>query len=281
MFAIGVEYLFSCVLELIQKHANKEQTFQLRGQWFAVPPTAWSTKRDLKISVGVGAGNKDAMLAQLQGMFAAQMQTMPLGISTPQTLYATALEIAKLQGFSSPEKFWADPSKQPPQQPQPPLPLLIEQAKQQGEAQKTQFEAQVEAQKTQAELGFEKWKADQELAMERFKAELDAQTKIAIEQIRTGTQKEVKAAELMSVAEKEGRKHDLEKSKYVSDKQYDDSVLTMIQQFTAALEGMRNIVEMANAGKVAAVQKIRGPDGRMVGARVVRGNGEAEDIPIQ
>src|SRR5574343_1424464 len=74
MFAIGVEYLFSCLLELLQKHSNKTQIFHLRGKWYAVDPLAWSKKRDLKISVGVGAGNKDAMLQQLQQMFAAQTQ---------------------------------------------------------------------------------------------------------------------------------------------------------------------------------------------------------------
>ena len=55
VMAPAVEYLFECVHELISKHQNKPLTIKLRGQWVTVDPQAWRTKRDVRISVGVGS----------------------------------------------------------------------------------------------------------------------------------------------------------------------------------------------------------------------------------
>jgi len=278
MFAVGVEYLFSCVLELIQKHANKTQTFQMRGTWYAVDPQAWVRKRDLKISVGVGAGNKDAMLMQLQQMFAAQLQTMPLGISNPQTVYQTATEIAKLQGFSQPEKFWNDPSKNPPPPPQPPLPLMIEQMKMQGEAQKTQFEAQADSQKTQQEMAFERWKAEQDIALEQWKAQLDSQTKIAIEQMKAGTTKEVKAAELMSTHQLKGAEFERADNEVAQESGEKQAVQ---QQMQAVEQAVSQLSQMLAGRQTVAVEKVRDKTGRMVGAVIRRADGSTEQVTIQ
>ena len=89
VMAPAVEYLFECVHELISKHRNKPFTVKLRGQWVSVDPQAWRTKRDVRISVGVGAGNKESMQQQLAQIFGAQMQTLPLGLSKPENIHAT------------------------------------------------------------------------------------------------------------------------------------------------------------------------------------------------
>ena len=45
------------------------------------------------------------------------MALLPLGVVTPQNIYNAAVEEVKLQGFSNPDKYWTDPTKQPPQPP--------------------------------------------------------------------------------------------------------------------------------------------------------------------
>jgi hypothetical protein len=148
--APAVEELFSCVQEIMQKHANKAITIKLKGKWVTVDPQAWRTKRDLRISVGVGAGNKEAMLAQLQMLLGAQMQLMQIGVAGPQQIHATMYELIKQNGFANPDRFLIDPTKQPPPPPQP----SPDQIKAQTQVQIKQMELQADAQKFQAEKQF-------------------------------------------------------------------------------------------------------------------------------
>jgi hypothetical protein len=278
MFACGVEYLFSCVLELLQKHSNKTQIFHLRGKWYAVDPLAWSKKRDLKIAVGVGAGNKDAMLMQLNQMLAQQMQVgMPLGIADPRTVYNTASEIAKLQGFAQPERFWVDPAQRPPQPPQPPLPLVLEQQKGQIEMQKAQMDAQVGAQTKQAEIASKQQIEEQRIAFERWKTEFQAQVEIQLEQMKLGTSAELEirkigSAEGMKAAELERDDEDMAEKKALE---------ALMQQVQMLQQGLQQVISMQDGKRVVGVEKVRGPDGRMVAGRVKRADGSTEEITIQ
>ena len=78
MMAPAFEELFSIVYELWSKHKNKAETIKLHGQWVTVNPQAWRTKRDVKISVGVGAGNRESMMAHLGMQVGMQMNMMPM-----------------------------------------------------------------------------------------------------------------------------------------------------------------------------------------------------------
>ena len=272
MFATGVEYLFSVVLELIQKHSNKEQTFSLRGKWYAVDPRAWSTRRDLKISVGVGAGNKDAMLAQLNQIVAQQMQVgIPLGIANPQNVYHANAEIAKLQGFAQPDRFWTDPSTAPPPGPPPPDPLVqAEQIKAQAMLQGKQLEAQTDAQtaqmdaqikqgeiqmKAQAdaleaqrkmELERERIVAESQAKIEvaRIQAQIDLEKAIAVEQIRQGSQ--------VQMHEREGKGAE---------------TVGQVQQVVAALQDLQTTVQALaqEMARRSSGQIVRDKAGRVAG----------------
>jgi len=184
MMAPAVENLFSIVWEIIAKHANKALTLKLKGKWTPIDPQAWRTKRDIRISVGVGAGNKESMIAALNQTLAAQMQVgLPLGLVTRDNIQATNAEIAKLQGFANSEKFWPDPHNLPPP-PQQPNPEML---KLQAEQQKTQAQMQADAQKFQAEterkkmeLGHQSMENDKNRAFELEKAKMDNAVKLAI-----------------------------------------------------------------------------------------------------
>jgi hypothetical protein len=226
--APAVEHLFSIVHELVSKYENKAMTVKLTaGDWITVDPQAWRTKRDVKISVGVGAGNKESMMAQLANIFGAQMQLAPMGMVGPQQFHSTVVEMAKLAGFANPTKFWMDP-KEIQQQPQQPSP---EQIKAQTDKEIKQMELQADAQKFQAESGLRLQEIDrqaqakmqeqraslelqasndardaererqkllmdyeleqQRIAAERFKAELDAQTRLTVAQISAQASAEI------------------------------------------------------------------------------------------
>ncbi|MDQ5882147.1 MAG: hypothetical protein QG616_1979 [Pseudomonadota bacterium] len=173
VMAPAVEYLFECVHELISKHQNKPLAIKLKGQWTLVDPQAWRTKRDVRISVGVGAGNKESMQAQLGQIFGAQMQTLPLGLAKPEHIHATVTEIAKLAGFANPAKFWGDASQLQPMPPQP----NPDQIKAESAMQLAQFGAQQDQQKFGAEQQIEQQRMQMQAELDRNREEMQARQK--------------------------------------------------------------------------------------------------------
>ena len=283
MFATGVEYLFSCVLELLQKHANKTQIFHLRGKWYAVDPLAWSRKRDLKIAVGVGAGNKDSMLAQLNQMLAQQMQIgLPIGIADATTVYNTASEITKLQGFAQPERFWVDPAQKPPQQPQPPLPLLIEQMKTQAGMQEAQINNQLKAQTAQLDAQTQQQIEQMKLSFEKWKVEYQAQVDMALEQMKLSEGRDLELTKIGSTERIKGAEMQRADMSAATEQEQGALVKNMVQQFNELQQAMSQVVQTLGGSKVVGIEKVRDPKtGRMVGGRVKRADGSVEDVTIQ
>ncbi len=289
--APAVEQLFSIVHELIQKHANKPAIIKLLGKWAQIDPQAWRTKRDAKISVGVGAGNKDAMMQQLQGVLMAQMQVgLPLGLVTRENIHATNSEILKLAGFSNPQKFWPDPQNLPPPQP----PVSPEVIKAQAEAQKLQFQAQQDQQKFQAEAQIEQQRMAMQAELDKQREEMQARQKTLeqqlnaeIEQMRIASQERI-AAEKAAL---EKYKADLSAAVAIQSAQTSaqttlegariskepDSAVAELKTALEALQGeMSSPAEIVRGpdGRAAAIRRggrerkiVRGPDGRAIGVQ--------------
>ena len=288
MMAPAVEALFSCVQEIISKHQNKAVTLKLKGQWVTVDPQEWRTKRDIKISVGVGAGNKDSMQAQLQNIFAAQLQMMPMGLAGPQELHATVTEMAKAAGFATPDKFWIDPTGKPPPPPQP----TPEQQKGQTAIQIKQMELQADAQKFQATMQAEMQTiaAQSQAKMQELQASLQLQATnderdAQREQMRAVMQSQLEQAKLESDQRMAVLQADMDKYKadldaqvklIIADKQaappFDiGPVQTALQQIMDYAQAPAKIVR-GQDGKATHVEKggvarpiQRGPDGRAIG----------------
>ena len=134
MFAPGIEYLFSVAHELILKHGSKKDVVKLRGKWVNIDPATWKTGRDMRVSVGFGAGNKDMLVARLANIW--QMQTSQIALQSrivdPKNLFETAQAIVKASDFTM-NKFFTDPTTLPPPPPPPPTTdqvyAAVEQAK--------------------------------------------------------------------------------------------------------------------------------------------------------
>lgn len=292
MMAPAVEALFSIVHELISKHRNKPLAIKLRGEWVSVDPQAWRTKRDCRIAVGVGAGNRDSMMAQLQQVLAAQMQIgLPLGLVTRENIHATNAEIAKLAGFANPDKFWPDPGKLPPQQ-NPPSP---EQIKAQAEAQKVQFQAQQDQQKFAAEQTMERERMEMQARLDRQREEGQAQQKTLEQQM----QAQLKQMEFAAKERAEAAKLAFEKWRVefdaalqiaLADKTADAGMQqtvaarqpdNAVEELKAALKALQDdaampaeLVRDPNTGQAVAVKRgarvrkiVRGPDGRAIGVQ--------------
>ncbi len=287
--APAVEYLFSVVHELISKHRNKALTIKLQGSWVTVDPQAWRTKRDVRISVGVGAGNKESMMAQLQGVLSAQMQVgLPMGLVSRDNIRATNVEMLKLAGFSNPDKFWPDPQTLPPQQPQP----SPEQIKAQAQMQIEQFKAQQEQMKFQADQQMEQQRLISQAQLDASREEMQARQK----QLELQQQAEVQRLQAEYQAMADQQKLQFEQWKASLDaavkleianksaqttmdtaqlsKQPDtriDELMKVIDQLRSDAEAPAEIVRDQTGRAVGVkkgerVRKInRGPDGRAIG----------------
>jgi hypothetical protein len=177
-FANGIEETFSILHEIILKSGHQKEVIKLRGQWVQVDPSEWRRRTDFKISVGYAAGNKDAMVSRL--MLIAQMQEKALAgglpIANARNAYETAIELTKASDFATPERFWQDPSQAPPPPPPQPDPTIMA---------AEQLKAQTTVQTKGAELEAEKQTTVAKIELEKYKADLDAQTRLTVEQMKT------------------------------------------------------------------------------------------------
>ena len=263
--------IFQGILKLLTDGGMEKLAFRLRNEFVEYDPNEWRDSYDMTVNVGLGTGDTQQKAAQLMSIYQMQTAGMQFGLATPKHLYHTSAKVIENAGFKDVDNFVQDPSKQPPQPQQPPLPIQIEQMKQQGDAQKFQVEMQSEIQKFQAEtqmnMQLEQMKAQaklqevqanlelqrsndmrdsereqlkaqldaqleaQKIEFEKWKAELSAQTQIYIEQLKLGSQQNVEQGGDINNA------------------------------LAASIDGFRQALETMNRPK----QIIRGPDGRAQG----------------
>ena len=115
----GVKELFTIAHALTKKHQDKPAVVRLRNKWVTVDPRGWVNRKDLTVSVGLGAINRDQQAKGIMGLGALQQQAFQAGIVTPENVFNMATKYAEALGFKDAEKFFTHPSKVPPKKPQP------------------------------------------------------------------------------------------------------------------------------------------------------------------
>lgn len=170
-FADGFRELFRLMLKLCSQYQQTEDMVKLRGKWVPVSPREWRRGFNATINVGLGTGSKDQLVQQL--MMISQQQTLGLqiGTATPKNVYETQAQLTKAVGFKSPDKFFVDPSTQPPKPP-PPDPAQIQA---QVETMKAQLKAQTDQQSKAAELQLERERMAMQAEVDRNRQEAEAQ----------------------------------------------------------------------------------------------------------
>jgi hypothetical protein len=313
LFSFGVQRLFMITHRLYVQHGHRADTVRLRNKWVTIDPSAWKRRSDVRISVGLGTGNKEGTIANLMQQFQTQMAVLPLRVVTPQNIYRTCIEIAKASGSTNPQSFYTDPATLPPEQPQPNPDVMLEQMKQQGAQQLAQMKEQAEAQKHQSQLQFDQWKAAMDDATKRYVEELGAK----VELTKVDAQKEMKSQELDTQKEVTGAQlqtqKELEVTKLISGENTKKAELDHDAQKTQVTEGnKRQIAHESNEAKAKesgekeslttnikqvqtvltdlmkkmegrqakGVTKVRDKDGKMIAARVKRADGSEDEVPI-
>jgi hypothetical protein len=175
----GVKDLFLGVHALLRQNASKARIVRLRGKWVPVNPSEWSSRENMSIEIGRGAGNEEHNIAAMNAVAAMQAQIVQAqgGTSGPivkmDQIYATATKTAEQYGIKAPEKFFADPEDAPPAPPQPDPAQMAAEAKMQMEQEKLQ----IDQANNQAKMVMDQEKAANDYQLQVMKIEADTQLK--------------------------------------------------------------------------------------------------------
>jgi hypothetical protein len=183
----GVKELFKLVHYLVRTTLTKPDIIRLRNKWVEVDPREWKARKDLSISVGLGAGNKDQQLTHLMSILNMQKEAIQIGLTSPEKIFNALAKLTQNAGFKNPEEFWTNPANNPQQQDQPEKPSEAEimiQGQLQIEQQKAEAQLQQEQVRSQNDVIIEREKIAAQAELERFKAQLKAETDLAIAQIK-------------------------------------------------------------------------------------------------
>jgi hypothetical protein len=183
----GVKELFKLVHHLVRTTLTKPDIIRLRNKWVEVDPREWKARKDLSISVGLGAGNKDQQLVHLTSILQMQKEAIAVGLTNPEKIYNALAKLTQNAGFKNPEEFWVNPANTPEQEGQQDKPSEAEimvQGQLQIEQQKAQAQLQQEQVRSQNDVIIEREKIASQAELERFKAQLRAETDLAIAQIK-------------------------------------------------------------------------------------------------
>lgn len=159
VFAEGVKELFQRILGLVVRNQQDPRIIKLTGQWTPIDPSDWDTQFEMTTTVGLGTGNRDRMVAQLNQLLqlqaaAVQQQGGPHGpLITPQNVYHTFKQLVSSMGYKNTDDFVTDPAKAPPPPPPQPNPQVqAAQIKAQTDLQTSQQKSQLDSQNQAAEL---------------------------------------------------------------------------------------------------------------------------------
>ncbi len=184
----GVKDLFQLVHKLVRTTLTKPDIIRLRNRWVEVDPREWKARKDMSISVGLGAGNKDQQLMHLTTILQMQKEAIQIGITNPEKIYNALAKLTQNAGFKNPEEFWTNPANTPEQEGQQQKPTEAEimvQGQLQIEQQKAQAQMMQEQERSKNDIIIEREKIIAQAELEKFKAQLKAETDLSIAQLKS------------------------------------------------------------------------------------------------
>lgn len=191
----GFKPLFRGITYLLAKHQQQALMVRLNNKFVPVDPETWNKEYDMTCNVGLGVGNKEQQLMQLQALSQdiAMILQSPYGqvLVNAQNIYNLFEKKATLAGFKDVTVFMqdpVDPQTGQPKQPPPQKPESVQvaeikaqtdsqvlQQKTQADMQSKQMDVQVEQQKMQMDAQREAAQAQADMVVEKQKADLTIQ----------------------------------------------------------------------------------------------------------
>ena len=189
----GVRDIFRKIIKLSMQYQNDSMQIRVMGQPMEIDPTSWRNNLDCRIDVGLGSGDRQEKIINLNTILAMQQQFMQQGLplADQAKMYNTLEKLVVEVGLKDASPYFNDPS-----QPQELLQAQVEQlsaAVQQLQAQMQNPLAEVEQIKAQASLAeqqqkqqFETQKLLLEMEQKRKEFETNYLTKLTELELKYG-----------------------------------------------------------------------------------------------
>jgi hypothetical protein len=209
----GFKELFGMIHELAIKNSDKEQIIRLRNKYVPVNPTEWKHRENMTVVVGLGTGNQEKEATKLMALAEKQEAHLQMGspLVTMKNVYNTYAKLVERIGLKEPSLYFTDPESEEAQQtammqaqnqqPDPNMLLIqsnmqIEQDKRQVEREKAQLEAELKVREQdlkerelalkEAQMQLDAQTDAAQIEATRYKTDMDAETKMAVEQLKAG-----------------------------------------------------------------------------------------------
>jgi hypothetical protein len=189
----GVRDIFRKIIKLGMQYQNDSMQIRVMGTPMEIDPTSWRNNLDCRIDVGLGSGDRQEKIVNLNAILAMQQQFLQQGLplADQAKMYNTLEKLVVEVGLKDAAPYFNDPS-----QPQQLLQAQVEQlsaAVQQLQAQMQNPLAEVEQIKAQASLAeqqqkqqFETQKLLLEMEQKRKEFETNYLTKLTELELKYG-----------------------------------------------------------------------------------------------
>jgi hypothetical protein len=181
----GVKKIFERIIELASKHQNDQIQVRVHGQPVDIDPSAWRYKTECVVDIGLGSGDRQEKIANLNYFYQQQRELQQLGspLVDNKKLYNTLDRMALEIGLKGADTYFNDPEQ--------PVELVLAE-NEQLKAMLAEMQAQLQNPLAEAE-------------------QVRGQTQVALKQIDAQVklqQEELKAAGKVAEMEQKERFHD-------------------------------------------------------------------------
>jgi hypothetical protein len=107
----GVKKIFEKIVELASKFQNEQVQLRVSGQPYEFDPSSWKYKTECRIDIGLGSGDRNEKIANLNYFYQQQKELMQLGspLVDSKKLYNTLDKVAAEVGLKGADTYFNDP----------------------------------------------------------------------------------------------------------------------------------------------------------------------------
>ena len=164
--------LYQLIYQLVVENEPQAKIVEIAGDYVAVNPGDWGSKRDVTVEMHLGYGEQEAEAQKYLALHSMMSQDPTLAsMYTPENQYNLMTHVMEQNGIKNVKDYLTPPQEQPPAQPDPAQEMAMQMQQKQMELQERQtavaeMKAQMDAQVAQMKLQLEQMKAQQGFAIQ-------------------------------------------------------------------------------------------------------------------
>ena len=164
--------LYQLIYQLVVENEPQAKIVEIAGDYVAVNPGDWGSKRDVTVEMHLGYGEQEAEAQKYLVLHGLMSQDPTLStMYTPENQYKLMSHVLEQNGIKNVKDYLTPPQEQPPEQPDPAQEMAMQMQQKQMELQERQtavaeMKAQMDAQVAQMKLQLEQMKAQQGFAIQ-------------------------------------------------------------------------------------------------------------------